>query len=272
MSLKFVYANEADIPEDHKALYKKVGTVWELDVGDDTGSEHSTVKSLNNALGHAKKERGDAKDSADASAVALKEAQDRLEAFKDIDPELAREAQKQMQEIADKKLLDAGQIDELLAQRTETMRKDFEGQITAKDELIGTLTGNLDGANTQLADLKIFSEVESIAVSKGARPEALGDIKNRARPIFKLEDGGVVAYDDAGEKLYGKDTAGLTIGEWLDGLSKDASHLFGATTGGGSQGGGDANDGDEGSVRTIHPDQAGQFLDEIADGKVQLSE
>ena len=67
---------------------------------------------------------------------------------KDIDPDRARDAQKKLDEMEEKNLLDAGKVDELVRMKTERMRQDIESQIKAFNcsipkKLAGLLDKNL---------------------------------------------------------------------------------------------------------------------------------
>ena len=64
---------------------------------------------------------------------------------------------------------------------------------------------------------------------------ALEDVLTRGRATFKVEDGRPVAYDNDGLKMYGADAiTPLSVGEWLDGLSDKAPHLFNKSQGTGA--------------------------------------
>ena len=61
----------------------------------------------------------------------MKTLKEQLANFSDIDPAKAKEAMQKLQDMQDKKLIDSGQIDELLKARTERMQADFDGKIAA---------------------------------------------------------------------------------------------------------------------------------------------
>ena len=62
----------------------------------------------------------------------LKSAQEKLAALEGIDPEEVERVKLELQEIKDKKLLEEGNLEELLAQRTERMRQDFDAHTTER--------------------------------------------------------------------------------------------------------------------------------------------
>jgi hypothetical protein len=94
--------------------YKQEGDAYVLDadvVGD--------VSKLSKAL---ESERG-------ASGTLKQEIAKLKDQFKDLDPEKARAALSKLQELEDKKLLDAGEIDKLIAAKTERMQADHTAQL-----------------------------------------------------------------------------------------------------------------------------------------------
>lgn len=263
MALKSVYAKLEDIPEAVRALYKQEGEKWVLDLDEDI-TEHPRTGALKRAL---EREREDKKKAAEKAAKLEAD----FEKYKDIDPEKAAEALAKLQDLEDKKLIDGGKVDELVAQKTERMRKDFETQLAKKDELIKQREAELGTANTRLADLQIFSEVEKAALKLGARRTAIDDIKNRARPVFKLVDGKVVAYKPGSEDpLYGKSGDPISIEEWVGSLATDADHLFEPNGGGGAGGAKTVNR--AGAPVVVSRAQAGGSLEKIASGEAVIGD
>ena len=163
-----------------------------------------------------------------------KQVKELTDKFGNIDLEKYDELRKKEKEIHDKKLLDQGKVDELIAHRTEEMKKKFTNEIQERDSKIGTL-------ESQLGDLQINQVVMAAATKKKALTGAIPDIIMRAKQIFILEDGKVTPKKD-GETWIGDDgVTPISITEWVDRLSVEASHLFQGSTGSGasnSSGGG----------------------------------
>lgn len=152
----------------------------------------------------------------------------KLEAFKDLDPTKIRDMLETERKIAEKKLIDAGDIDGLVAQRVSTMKNDF-------DSRYNDLEGRYKTANRQLETLLIDNSVREVAAKIGVVPTAVDDVLLRAKTVFRVEDGAPVAKDSQGKTLYGKDgSSSLNIGEWLGGLKEQAPHLFGSSQGSGA--------------------------------------
>lgn len=264
MALKAIVTKLDEVPEESRALYTEKDGVFVLDI---EGIEsHPGAKALKNALDREKAERVKRQETIDA---LKKDA----EAFKDLDPEKARDALAKVAEIEDKKLISEGKIDELVEAKVERMRADFDAQIKAKDGTIAELTGSSDKLTHELADIKIFSAIRDEALANGAKSEALDDIVNRGRSIWHLIDGAPTAIkvDTDDERMFGKTGDALTIQEWVGTLAAEAGHLFEPNKGGGG-GGGDQRSGDRGGVKFITQAQSGDHLKEIAEGTAVIQD
>lgn len=179
------------------------------------------------------------KEFRDNNIKLLKERDDLMAKFKDIDPDKYKEFQKKAQEIEDKKLLDAGEIDKLVDQKVERMKQDFENQITAMKTALTEKDNLLNGTSQRLSEVLIDSEITKAVTSVGSvRKEAMRDIIARGREVWKLEENKPVPKQ--GDKiLYGKDgKAPMTFDEWAKVLQETAPFLFEGSGGGGAAGGG----------------------------------
>lgn len=207
-----------------QALYKK---------GED-GKFHLQVE------GMAPKSRVDEfRDNNIALAEEVKTLKATMEKYKDLDPDKYREMQTKLTELTDKQLIDEGQLEEVLAQRTERMRVNYEAQTASQQAAMEEAQARAETSNAQLSTLLIENEITKYASDKGVRAPAIPDVIHRGKGMFKLEDGKAMPYDSAGKPIYGKDGgAPLTIEEWMGGLVNDAPHLFEGSSGGGSGGSG----------------------------------
>lgn len=261
MAIKPVLASLDGLSEEMQALYGKQGDVYVLDFGGDDLGDHPTVTALKNSMANSKRERTEARD-------ALKALETK---FGDLDPETARAALQAMQDLKDKKLLDDGDVEELVLQRTERVRSDFESQTTAKNDRISELEAFLQTSDNRLADMTIFTEIERAAIEAGVRDTALDDVKNRARAVWQLKDGKPVAMKNETEIQYGKNGDPLSVGEWVGDLAAGAEHLF-KPSGGGGSGGGEDRTSRGGPIPTVSRDKAGDFLEKIASGEMLVSD
>jgi len=228
MALKAVLSKEehAALPEATRAFYVEKDGKFLLDA---EGVED--VTGLKNALEAV---RGELKS-------AKKSLQDTIDKFKDIDPEKAKEAQRKLQEIEDKQLLDAGKVDELLKVRTERMKADYDNQISAFNKNIDGLKREVSEANKTVAEVLIDNSIRSAAIKAGITEAAVDDVVLRGQRLWTLKNKQPVAIKDD-QIIYGKDpNKPITIDEWVGGLQQEAPHLFKASAGAGTppnQGGG----------------------------------
>lgn len=208
--LKYKIKKLEDVEEQYRPFYKEQDGVFVLQVEGATDKARLDEFRTNN--------------------ITLREQMDAMKAqFEGLDPEEARKALEERQKLRDKKLLEAGKVDELLAERTAAMKAEYEKQI-------GKLTKELTGATGQLERLLIDNAIQTESAKAGVRTTALEDVLLRGRARFKLQDGKAVPVDQDGKVIFGKDgTNPQSISEWLADLAPAAPHLFEASTGGGAK-------------------------------------
>jgi len=149
--------------------------------------------------------------------------------FEGIDVEGYNDMVKQQQSLKDKKLLDAGKIDELLEERTKSMREKHNKELEKVQGLNGTL-------NKQLETLVIDNAVRDSATKSGVVDTGVDDVLLRSQSVFSLKDGKAVPHDPNGNVIYGEGTSEpMTVQEWVKGQMEVAPHLFKSSNGGGSE-------------------------------------
>ena len=152
----------------------------------------------------------------------------KLEAFKDVDPAKISDLLENERKIAEKKLIDAGDIEGLVNQRVASMKQAHQVELDK-------LTKDLSTSNRQLEVLVIDNAVREQATKLGVAPTAVDDVLLRAKTVFKVENGLPVAKDATGNTIYGTDgQTSMGIGDWIGGLKTGAPHLFGQSSGSGS--------------------------------------
>lgn len=215
-------ADEAQaLPEATRSFYRQAGDGFVLDA---EGVED--VSGLKTALD---KER-------DARRAAEKAAKDAAARFGDIDPEKAREALQRLHDLEDKNMLAAGQVDEVVAKRTERMRADYEAQMKRFGSDLETERAEKSKLSGRLSEVLIDSGLREAAVKAGVKSTALIDLQLRGRNVWKLKDGQPVPYRDDGTTLFGKNPpAPMTMDEWVASLQAEAPHLFETNKGAGSE-------------------------------------
>ncbi|HQM30606.1 MAG TPA: hypothetical protein PLR20_14760 [Syntrophales bacterium] len=209
-----------DLPEEVKSLYKKgADGKYHLEVEDD----------------------GEAKAKLDEfrlNNIKLKKEKEELEKkLAGLDPDEYEAMKKKLQSLDEKKLIDAGKLDEVVNQRTERMRADFQARTEALEKTVKELTADRETLTSKLAKVLIEGEVMK-AVNQYAVPkkDAIDDIMGRAKATWIMENGEPVP--KMGDKLlYGKDGKSLlTFPEYAENLVKTAPHLFEETKGTGTKG------------------------------------
>lgn len=187
-------------------------------------------------LGDVERLKGALKKERDAREAAEKAARDAAARFADLDPDKAREALKKLDELENKSLLDAGKLDEVVAKRTETMRKDYELKLANAQKAAEDAARTVGELTRKLETLTIDSALKELAVKAGVRDTALPDLLARGRAVFKMKDGQVVPLNEDGTTVLGKNGRDpLTFEEFVARLqTTDAPHLFEANRGSGA--------------------------------------
>lgn len=205
--LKFRIAKLEDVDENLREMYKK-------------GEDGAFYLAVEGAV---------AKEKLDEFRNNNVELMRRLDSLKDIDPKKYQDLLEQQRKIDEKKLIDAGQIDELVNQRVQEMQKENK-------KTVEQLNGQLQVANRQLESLIIDNSVREQAIKLGVAPSAVDDVLLRAKTVYHVEDGKAIPKDSEGKVIYGTD--GQTprpIGDWIGGLKETAPHLFQPSQGSGAR-------------------------------------
>jgi hypothetical protein len=222
MALKTFIKTLEEVGEAFRSEYKKTDDGYVLDT-DDSSFQQKIGEFRNNNITLQKQ---------------IDELNKTMTKYKGVDPEKYATAMETLQKLEEKQLLEAGQVDKVIEQRTAAMRSDYEGQITSLNTLVETHKGQAIQYKTRLDDIAISTAIQQ-AVNEVATPRkgALEDIQLRARTTWKVgDDGNIVPMSD-GKVLYGKDgKAPMTPQEWVGNLTTQAAYLFEPNSGGGSQG------------------------------------
>lgn len=136
-------------------------------------------------------------------------AEGKLVAFKGIeDPAKALQALETMKNIDASKLVDAGKVEEVKAAAIQAAKEQFAGVQKSLQDEIGTLKKNNEDLTSRYANEKIggsFTRSPFIA-EKIAIPADL--VQAKFGNHFKIEDGKIIAYDNAGTKIYSRSRPG----------------------------------------------------------------
>jgi hypothetical protein len=149
--------------------------------------------------------------------------------FDGIDLDGYQDMVKQQQSMKDKKLLDAGKIDELLEERTKSMRE-------LHNKELEKVQGTNKTLNTQLETLVIDNAVRDSAAKSGVVDTGIDDVLLRSQSVFSLKDGKAVPHDRDGNVIYGEgNSEPMSVQEWVKVQMEVAPHLFKSSQGGGSE-------------------------------------
>jgi hypothetical protein len=197
------------------------------------------------------------------SSIAARKALDEFKAqFEGVDPDKFRELAEKEAKQRDKRLIDAGKVDELVAEKTGAMKSDYEQRMSA-------LVAKESAATKALEALLVDSALRDAAAKAGVLPTATDDVLLRGRQTFRLHEGRAVAFE-GDRPIYGKDSEPLSIAEWTAGLAEKAPHLFASTAGGGASGG-EGRGGNFGVISRTDRNSFLRDLDKIAANQVSVT-
>jgi len=127
-----------------------------------------------------------------------KELKSKLKAFEGIeDPVAAKKALDTIKNFDDKKLVDAGEVEKVKQEAIKAVRAEFDPIVKERDSLKSELFGEKIGGS--------FARSKTIA-EKFAIPADM--VQARFGQNFKIEDGKVIAYDSAGNRIFSRTRPG----------------------------------------------------------------
>ena len=213
MTLKRKINNLEDVDEALRSLYTKQhdGT-YRLDAEDD-----DDVSGLKAALEMERENVGKSK----------KELHKLRQQYQGVDLEEYEKILADAEALRKKKLLDSGQVDELVNQRLAKAQKDWDSQRENLSQENQTL-------RRTLSKELIENRLSELATKHAVRPEALRDVKLRGQSQFRVNEAGEIEAFDGERVRYGKDpTKPLSMEEWFDNEKKESPHWFDGSAGAG---------------------------------------
>lgn len=168
MALKREVSKIEEVEERFRDLYTQQGEKFVLQADLIEGIEN--IGGVTSAL---EKER-------QAHREAKKKLKELTDKYGDLDPDEAGEALKLKRGIEEKKLIDAGKVDELVEQRTKALKADYDKKLKAAEDRASMAEG-------KLSELLIDGAIKDTALSQevGARASALMDITLRAKSVWQ---------------------------------------------------------------------------------------
>jgi len=202
----------------------------------------STVAKIGQLNGEAKGHR----ERAESAEAKLK----RYEGIDD--PEKARKALETLNNLDQKKLVDAGEVEKLKSEAAKSIEERYKPVVEERDALKQRLNEEMIGGN--FARSKFISE-------KLAIPSDL--VQARFGGNFNVEDGKLVAKDGQGNSIYSRANPGELAGfdEAMEILVSSYPHAEAITKSSGATGGGATGGGQGGAEKSVHReafDQMGQ--------------
>lgn len=266
MPLVASYNSKNEIPEGLEKFYVEKGDKFVLEVeGMAPASELADLRSRVDEFRSNNIQLNERLKAFDGKKVLTAEEQE----------EFARLVE-QEESIRDKKLIDSGKIDELLNNRTEKMRADYEARIKSLEKSNDELKTSSGAMGKKLSSVVIESEISRLLSDQGIAPVkgAMADIYARAGQVWKANEEGVLqAVNANGDVVYGTEGKELTLQEWGQSLVKDAPYLFQANTGSGGSGGTKTpGSGGDGQIRIPRTDESmkSKHIEDLASGKAVL--
>jgi hypothetical protein len=212
MPLPFIVDSIESIEESQRALYVEADGKFRLDI-----DGYEDPKGLKSAL---QSER-------DAAKTAKQELNQFKQQFDGLDIESIKQFATKAKQDETAKLIAEGKIDQVLAQKTDLMRQDFESKLSDATSRAQTLESKV-----------LNGFIATAAAQSGVQPEAIDLTILLASNQFKLDaNGDPVAVNAQGEVINGKDgKTPLSITDWLTTLRETKPLLWGSPQGSGAQG------------------------------------
>lgn len=176
----------------------------------------------------------------------LKESTETLKRYEGIDPDAVRSILKRFTDDEEAALIAKGQVDTVLAKRTERMKAEFDKQLAAAKAEAEAFGKRATAFQQRVLD----NEIRAAAAKAGIHQHAIDDALFRGRAMFSLsDDGSAVALGDDGRPVLGKDgKTPFSPLEWLESMKDKAPHWFPVSASGGGAGGSDRGAGGKPSM------------------------
>ncbi len=252
----------------NKTEYEELSEALQAEYGNVEGSDDYTLDVDDAAY---KKKLGEFRGNNINMRKKLEDLEALAEQYKGVDIKKYKKALEELEKLQDDKLIDAGDIDQVVEQRTERMRADFAGQTTALEKRAKEAEKAIKLSNEHLSKVLIDSQVQSALGEVGSlKKGAMDDALNRARRVWSLQDGAPVPMDGDSVR-YGPDgKSPMTMGEWAASLVEEAPFLFEGNKGTGGPGNDRPGPGDGKSILGSDKEGYAKNIEAIAKGDVTV--
>lgn len=176
------------------------------------------------------------KDSKSQILNELKQAKEAAKLWEGYDHEQIETIMNRIQNDEETRLMSEGKLDEVLARRTESMKRDYEQRIQVTEAKLNEYDSTLKQKDEKLASLVIDGQIREAYVGLGFEPSAMQHILRQGRDVFKMDENGrAVPRDSEGNILFGKDgKSQMSATEWLEKLADEQKFLRPASSGAGA--------------------------------------
>jgi hypothetical protein len=135
-----------------------------------------------------------------------------------------------MKTAEEKRLIEAGDFDSLVQMKSQQA-------LQAKDDMLRDFERKYEDTRRENERMQIGSMARQAAIMSGVRPEAQDEIELLARERFRMVDGKLQGFDQAGNELFTEKGEPMTIEGYIQSLAPTKSYLFNQKQGGGAMGG-----------------------------------
>ena len=233
-----------DVPEAYRSVYVEKDGGFVVDPAKLEELEIDDKAELAGALENERKE--------------TKRLKGEVTKYQGIDPDRAREAQRKLDELEAKELMDKGEFDRLLKKRSDEFdarEADYRTQLADRD--------------ARLEHFELITPVKAAALAAGVLPEDLDDVVDINKKRFRREEGKIVILDKDGDP-----TTSTLEKFWGEEFKTQKPKFYGASGAGGSGAPAGGTGGGTGGARTVSgSDQAALSanLEGIASGEVTVT-
>lgn len=143
------------------------------------------------------------------------------------------------QRVKDGQLVENKGLEEALADRTQKMRSDMQGEIQRHASEANTWKQKATEIDSRLRRTYVDRAITDVVLDEtsGVHSKAIADILGRAYGVFEVSDDGKLTAKRGESIWYGADGATpLTPKEWVKSLRDEAPYFFKGNSGGGSSG------------------------------------
>jgi len=219
MSLKAIYKNQEEIPEQLKDFYTEKNDQWELQAeGMKTEEDVRRVQEVVRKLTEEKKD--------------LKK---KVEAYGDLDPKSVRTTLDEYEVLKARVEAGSGPDEEKLAQIKKTLENQIKNPLVRELEEIRTRAATAEAKATSLEQFlsrsKIEGAIRQAAIEAKMRPEAVEDALRWGMDEFAVDDKGGVTVKDGAD-------VGFSAAQWMENKKATRQHWWPESQGAGSKGSG----------------------------------